>query len=715
MKKLLCLVLFGLMAGFNFSGPAQAQENAPDGAARTPVMVEGKSALPLRVLTRPMSSLYQAADEKSAVVQGNLPAFSNFFVYTRPVGEQAALGQGWYEVGLDDKGQTAGWLKADDVFEWKQTMCLAYTNPHDRSPVLMFDGSKPLENLIQQSAEERGARVQQLYDAIESKNIAADFPVLSVEPKLAVDWSKNFYLLPILDFKAVEIDNRPGRLLELAAVTAGGEKAREKSDIRTNAAFLDAATITPDQAVQQKGEDLAIDFVWVIDTTLSMGPYIERVTALIADASNRIAANPEINQRLKFGVWGYRDPVADIPAIEYDTKNFTPELQSISDFLATMGQVKDTQVDSVDFPEDMFSGVNDALYSTAWRPNSLRIMVLVGDAPGHEMGHDWNLSGKNAEALRVELSEKKVSMFAVQIRPNGARRYQRIAEDQFRVLAQNKGVEEAAYIDVTVAEPEGFSRAVELILNPSVALIQNALALTQAPAVTTAPAAAASATAAPQAAAPAQPMSGELAALLEDDMEEVATTDKEKEAMAVIENSLQAAMVDWLGSETEAQPPRDIVAWVMDKDLIDSSKSSLEVRLLINKRQLDSLRGLLAGVIEAGRRSSISGDDFFTSMKAASSIVVRDPDKLADAASIQESGLVPEFLDGLPYQSRLMAMNNELWNSLSSDEQDNFISALEANVKAYQSIHDEPERWIALNEGAEADEMVYPLPLELLP
>ncbi len=202
---------------------------------------------------------------------------------------------------------------------------------------------------------------------------------------------------------------------------------------------------------------------------------------------------------------------------------------------------------------------------------------------------------------------------------------------------------------------------------------------------------------------------------LEEDITSLPTTEKEQAFLDVVNNSLNAAMVDWLGSATEAQAPRDIVAWVTDKDLVDSNRSSLEVRLLINKRQLDSLRTLLGGVIEAGRRSSISGDDFFTSLQAASSIIVRDPDKLSQAANLEKSGLIPEFLEGLPYQSRLMSMNNELWSSLSPDDQDNFVNNLEANIKAYQSIHDAPEGWIALNEGDEADEMVYPLPLELLP
>jgi len=690
-----------------------------DASGRAPVMVEGKTSLPLRVLTRPMSSLYQAADEKSAVVQGNLPAFTNYYVYTRPSGELAALGSGWYEVGTDDKGRVVGWVRADDVFEWKQTMCLSYTNPFDRSPVLMFEKRKPLEELIRQSADERAAKLANMYETIESKNIPADFPVISVEPKLAVDITKQFYLLPILDFQAVEIDNRPSRLLELAAVTGSGEKSREKSDIRVNQDFLTGATATTEEATQKKGEDLAVDLVWVIDTTMSMGPYIDQTTEMVKKASQRIiAANPEFDQRMRFGVWGFRDSVEDIPAIEYLTRNYTPELRPIEEFLQTLGGVKETKTDSVDFPEDVFSGINDALYKTAWRPNSLKLMVLVGDAPGHEMGHKWNYSGKNAEALRTELSEKKITLYSVQIRPKGAKRYQALAEDQFKALAQNKGGGKPVYIDVDAGDMKSFNKATEYVVLPAVNMISAALTVakatghsTPAPAPEAPTTAAAAATTAP--AAPKPPISGELAALLEDDLEEA--TEKEKEFLAAVENSLQAALVDWLGSAAQAQAPRDIVAWAIDKDLVDSNKASLEVRLLINKRQLDSLRTLLSGVIEAGRLGSVSGDDFFTSLQSASSIVVRDPDKLNQAASLGESGLIPEFLEGLPYQSRLMSMNNELWNSLSNDDQDNFINNLVANVNAYQSIHDAPEGWIALNEGDDADETVYPLPLELLP
>ena len=92
--------ILALFCVFMFLAQPVAGQAAP---GRAPLMDEGKTSLPLRVLTRPMSSLYQAADEKSAVLQGNLPAFTNFYVYTRPGGELADLGGGWYEVGTADR------------------------------------------------------------------------------------------------------------------------------------------------------------------------------------------------------------------------------------------------------------------------------------------------------------------------------------------------------------------------------------------------------------------------------------------------------------------------------------------------------------------------------------------------------------------------------------------------------------------------------------
>ena len=139
----------------------------------------------------------------------------------------------------------------------------------------------------------------------------------------------------------------------------------------------------------------------------------------------------------------------------------------------------------------------------------------------------------------------------------------------------------------------------------------------------------------------------------------------------------KAALIEWIGSQTNTKPPRDIVAWAIDKDLENPDIPSVEVKLLINKRQLDSLATVMHSIMRAGLSGQIGGEDFFTSLQAAAASMARDPDMIKEAKTMVDTGLVPEFLVGLPYQSQLMAMNNELWSSWSADEQNEFLNTLE--------------------------------------
>jgi hypothetical protein len=702
--------------------PAAASAPAPSGERRKPVRISEESPLPLRVLTRAMSSLYKGPNEDSGIVQSNLPTFAPYFVYTRPGGEDRALEQGWYEVGTDNRGTIVGWLKTADVFEWKQTMVVSYTHPENRQPVLLFDSREKVSELLGKSQTERGAEAEGLYKTIDSGTIPPGFPVVSIEPKMAVDFLKEFYLLPILDFESVSIEGREGRLLEIAAV-GGGAGAREKTDIRENKEYAAQAGTSASQAAESGdvAKNLKFDVVWVIDTTRSMQPFIAGTREVVAGASKLLASKAAVSDQLKFGLWAYRDPVEDIPAIEYLTRNYTPELEPVDVFLQGLDSVQETKTDSVDYPEDVFSGVADAIGKTSWTPGAVRVMILVGDAPAHEKGHKWNKSEQDEETLRALLTENKVTMITIQLRPNGAKNHQKVQERQFKRLAQNPGAEKLPYYSVPVAELPLFAQSTEKVVGTLAALLDEAQSgnlgrqLEQGRDI------------------PVVPLSGELAALAEDDdaprpAEAAAKAPAGGEAAAPaagkpeiadadagLSQSLKAAVVQWLGSETNARPPRDVVAWVADKDLLDSSRASLEVRLLVSKRQLDGLATLLADMIKAGRTGQISGDDFFTALQSASATAARDPDRIKNAKSLAQSGLVPDFLNGLPYNSRIMVLSNEMWNSWSPDEQDNFLNELDARIAAYKQLHDNPEGWIALNQGADADDSVYPVLLELLP
>ncbi len=762
-----CLLIFFITLGLIFStvSGGLSLEN------RTPVKLDGKQILPLRVLARSFSNVYTEKRQDSVIVRENVPAFQPFYVYTQPIPEDIELGDAWYEVGSDNRGTVVGWMKADDVFEWKQTMCLAYTHPEGRKPVLMFEKRKDLIDLLAAPEEERITKASALYSAIDTGNVAPDFPVISVEPKKAVDISQSFYLLPILDFQTMEIGGREGRAIRLAAVAGSGPNAREKTDIRTNTGYLNEATGSSTMAAEEILKKLAIDIVWVMDTTVSMRPYIEKTLDVVRNVSNEITQDKELAGAIRFGIWGYRDPVDEIPGIGYTTKNYTPSLQSIDVFNTTLAGVEVTTIDSVDYEEDMFSGMSDAIDLTRWTPEALRFIVLVGDAPGHELGHKWNLSGLDENTLRSIADDKSVYLFSLHIKEPRAKRFHESAQRQFMGLSQNKGVPEPSYYSVNASDMDDFSRITsELVSKFSRALYTakqgrvvgnpmdavgdvnsmegtNRLGSMDPTAGTSAGTSTDDLQMAtiPQAGDPAgdsMPLStdmplnetipavsnntqGELGAL--EESVPVSTTVAKGElgflteaaidtpSGAMIDSMIQAALVEWIGSQTGASAPRDIVAWAVDKDMMEPAIQSMEVRLLINKRQLDSLKTVLTDVMSAGMRGQIGGEAFFDALQATAATAARDPNLIKNAKTMAKTGLIPEFLVGLPYKSRLMDMNNELWASWSIDEQDEFLNELNARIQAYVAIHDAPDGWIKLNEGDDPDEAVYPISLELLP
>jgi hypothetical protein len=506
-----------------------------------------------------------------------------------------------------------------------------------------------------------------------------------VEPAKAIDIAKEFYLLPILDHQAVIIDGREARLLQLAAATAGGPDARESADIRENPEYLKEAVSAATEASAKDLAKLTLDVVWVMDTTVSMKPFIAKTLDVIREASQRMAGQPDA---ARFGVWGYRDPVNMVPGIGYTTKNYTPQLLPIDGFVDALASVEVTPVDSVDFEEDVFSGVDEALRNTAWRKDALRVLVLVGDAPGHNVGHPWNVSRQGPDTLRSLADDRGIFVYALHVKSPRFKRYHGAAERQFTALAKNPGMTESAYVGVDAGDLQSFAAATAAVTDAVLSALEQASA-GQAPP------------------APVQADAGKAP--------EAKTADPATEARAKAGSMVRAAMVRWIGSESRAKAPRDVVAFALDKDLLNPATQSMGVRVLLSKRQLDTLYKVSRDVLAAGEEGQFTGLDFFESLRATAAAASRDPDRIANATSMVETGLVPEFLDGLPYTSRLMGLTADLWMSWSIDEQDEFLAELGSKLAAYEAIHDSPDGWVALSPGAEPDDHVYPLSIDLLP
>jgi hypothetical protein len=660
------------------------------------VKIEGKSVLPLQVLARPFSHIYKDKDESKGTVEGNVPVFQPYYVYTRPESKATETeGKGlWYEVGSDTRGTVLGWMKAEDVFEWKQTMILSYTHPQGRKPVLMFEQRAALLDLV--NSPQRKKKAEQIYAAIDSaaidsKKLPPTFPVRSVEPKKAVNLTTQFYLLPILEFGHIELGGREGRILKLAAATLAGPDARNKTDLKENQQFLREATEDITEIAAEKLKALELDLVFVIDLTQSMQPYIDATRETIRDIAKRITQDTVVGKGIHFGLWGYRDS-KDTPQLEFNTKNFTPTLQQVSDFEKTLGKVKEAKVDSEDYPEDVFSGVQEAILHTQWNPKSLRFIVLIGDAPSHEKGHPRNYSGQDETTLRQLADKQDIYIFALHIKPQAPRLtpLHELAEKQFRVLARNKsdrsleGASAYSSVKVNTAEDrKGFEQASKDIAKNFVSIVSQAKqGRVATPTVALGPG---------------------------------GSQQQPSEAAQLAANMGYAALVEWIGKETEAKAPRDIVAWAIDKDLIEPTIHTMDVNLLITKSQLDSLKTVLRTVIAAGRRGQIGGEHFFNALQATTAMMARTPEQIKNVRSMADSGLIPEFLMGLPYKSQVLEMSNELWASWSPDDQDSFLKGLEAKERYYTDMHDTPAVWITLHKGDDPNEAVAPISLEMLP
>ena len=101
----------------------------------------------------------------------------------------------------------------------------------------------------------------------------------------------------------------------------------------------------------------------------------------------------------------------------------------------------------------------------------------------------------------------------------------------------------------------------------------------------------------------------------------------------------------------------------------------------------------------------------------AESILARRPEGVGQEESrhLAELGLIGEYLEGLPYRSRIMELTEDDWLSWSFGQQRQFLDDLQAKVTLYQQIYDNTDLWIALDGQRTGGDAVYPMPLDALP
>ncbi|MGI3168677.1 vWA domain-containing protein [Pseudooceanicola sp. C21-150M6] len=404
--RVMALVTVALGLG-GAGGPAMAQDVRP-------MLVEGKSTVYQRVLTRPGAKLYSMPN---GPVEDMIPAFQPLYVFERR-GE-------WISAGPSSTRVPQGWVKQDEVLPWKQNIVGAFTNSAGRKRQLFFDTDA---NLMQLMSDERLTATQDRMLAEASAGISeGKGGVVAVEPEEFVNIRDNLYIMPILDFRQElsPINYDTVLMMELASVP------------------LKVSAPQVQQATGPASDPFDVGIVFVLDTTKSMDRYIARTQKSLANVIARIEGT-DIGDLVNFGVWGFRDNVDAAPGLEYRTKELVPltRRDDQTPVLDAIGQATNVAtVSSPGFNEDSLAGVEDAIDKSDWaqgdNPFNARYVILVTDA-GPKDPRDPNARSQiGAAELQLDAEGRQIVVMTLHLETDaGGSANHSYAADQYRALSR---------------------------------------------------------------------------------------------------------------------------------------------------------------------------------------------------------------------------------------------------------------------------------------
>ncbi|MCF5139882.1 protein kinase [Pseudomonas sp. WS 5532] len=616
-----------------------------DGGQR-PLLMAGKKTLFQRVLSKPGAKLSHdaggAADEA-------LPAFSVLYVYQR----KDIDGSPWVRVGAATDGRSDGWLPAAQVSDWKQSLVLKFTERSGRAPVMFLRQSAQVEKLLADPAAAKNVLAKA------QKNREDNQQVLALEPTASAVPQNQFYLLPIFDSKeSFDENGQPVQLLNVASIDPGSAAAKPATKAIAADAFRTAVVL-------------------VVDTTVSMQPYIDQVRDVVHELQTRIAERGELDS-VSFGLVGFRNSIKKTPGLEYVAKTLISLDQGRDPqrFLDMARQVKASTVSSHSFNEDAFAGVMQAVDGMDWSGYGGRIILLVTDAGALRKNDPFTATQMNEAEVRQAALGKQIKIYALHLRTDAGKKTHAGAETQYRVLTADANPQIGdLYTPVPGGDVHKLGERVDEIGTVFANLVHQVRSDTPQPV----------------------PLLSSAPSLAD------------KSAAVGY-----AMHMDFLGRKTASQAPQLVSAWTADRDLTNPALPAFQVCVMLTKLQLNDLQQSLKLIVDAARKTQTSPKDFFQEIASASAYMSRDPQALRKGGNLADGGLLGEYLEGLPYRSKSLNMTQDLWLSLSVAEQEDFIDELDSKIRLYETFHNDVANWVRFGD-AEPGDALYRVPLSTLP
>lgn len=648
---LVALLMLGL--GVCLAGAAST-------ASAAPLLQQGKKTLFQRVVSHPGAALLAEPKADGAVVRKSVVPFTVMYVYDRK--------DAYIQVGAST-AQPEGWMEAAKATDWNQSLTLLFTPRTGRDPVLFFKTETGLNDLCAApDMEKRLDALEAQAASLRQSNQPAPetMPILASEPADAQGAvsEKRFYLMPILDMK----------------------------DPFDGVKFLRVASIDPGNGKNKDGKNgpPKTGIALVIDTTISMKPYIDQSLNVVRQIYDKIEKD-HMTDNVGFAVVAFRSSTKATPGLEYTTEVVSDfatakDRKSLEDKLA---KVQEAKVSSHDFNEDSLAGVYKAVEGLNWGDYSSRLILLITDAGPLKSGDKFASVAMGPSEVNDFARQKGIWITALHLKSPGGNANHAYAEQSYRALSKLSG-NRSNYLVVSAPTPakgaEQFAAITKTLATGMLDMVKNTA-------------------------------EGKIMTKPKDEKPQTASAEDQAANLAA---TLGYAMqLEYLGKARENAAPSVVNSWIADMDLNQLAKSRqtpcVDVAVLLTKNQLNDLSAQLKAIIDnAERTKKTDARDFFQGVLSASTRMARDPNMPTQGKNLAELGVLSEFLDGLPYKSDVMLLREEDWYRMSVGEQTAFINRLKSRLARYDEYDRDRANWESFGQANPGD-WVYRVPLSMLP
>lgn len=645
--------------------------------AETPLLIEGKTSLYQRVLLREAVARHTAPDQPGETLLKPLQAF---YVYARE-GD-------WLRVASGEAGEDSFYIPAAAAIDWKQNIVATFEGSENLGRLMFFDSLDSAYDVVEaEDPAAAAAPMRAAAEAAEAGGPASD-AVVALGPATTVDLRQNLYVMPILSAEEAVFENGSFvNLLEVAVARADGAAASGAAEVAlpAKARPIPAAGAAP-EIPQEVRDSYRVGVVFVVDTTVSMQPYIDETRAALQEIYANVAQSAAADA-VSFGLVGYRDNLDAAPGLGYLAKTFVTLQDGFSGdaFLAGINGMTEAQVSSKNFREDSFAGIDHALEALDWTDFGGRFIVLVTDAGPRDADDALASTGLSPAGMNTLAREKRSAAIAVVHlqSPAGITDHAR-AEAAYRALASQPnlpplyfsipGGDRTIYHDIA-------RKIGQLIVDQVAAFRSN----TPPP---------------PEAADPAP------------------ETDENAGLAATVASAGRTMQLAWLGAQTAEKAPDVFRAVVADRDFDRPGLKPLSIRILLTKAQLSDLQEALQILVDKAEENVIDPDKFFSQVLGAAADMSRTPEKVSrrGADTLAEAVSLNEFIEDLPYKSRVMALSEDDWLRMSISEQQTVSNELQEKIERYRRYNEATDTWVdVLGTGPDAAALAYPMKLDDLP